>query len=778
MEEYELGAANNWHPKEEGGHGERSVGSGPDGSHHDNNRLQCLDSRVPLSSTNTRLKPISALESRQYAAVRDKVAPQGTAQVATTTRIVSTSVPAQGVKRAAKWKGKKDATWAIVTLQSKKESESSSKEAWKAGIPCTLRVRLPTSYGQLKPRLVSSAKSINSIRSEESFFAYINRISGAFLPIPDSKDQKASIWGSPAQVDIARRIIEQFLLASELRPAKKPMAKSGKFAKTFAYSETKEAAEVLQRKHGWVLQNLREQPDPSIAFPETMLFLWPTAELPVDYSLGAGLEILDPIRLEFGYHIYPYDEIPGYIRVDGYDHDVIVTIIQRLRAKCGELMAAMHVKAKVYIVEPPEAYPIQPDVRVARVLRHSGSELTYTKPELLESVSEANESEGWNSRKAVLRSKNELRLRDAVEQSLRGLRFLRGHVKMRVNFGTMVLDEYRVAKSANGQYTFEEFREMLFHVMTKCHLVPGLQFEHKDGDLISRCFEAKDLLIPYENESGSLDEAEPFYAVNFEFEGSNASLLRLEAEFKGSQKAGVYEVSHRRWVCPRSEDKSGDKRSPLQIGVVDFERSDWQLEIKALNFDEVSNIDQSLKSFSSSIRFVLRDGDGFRGEGRRRVTFTDTVPVTRLVEKSAVRYRLKGTKYLLELARYDTYNRVKVPAPMGLPQFFSLNRMAEVPVTTWGASLFDVNWDNELGKHATFGVGQAADWSPSLNTFFPNFDKDSDPSDMRAGFGQFVGLVNRVAALLGAAKVHPSEQTGNDPSAGAGSPNMNVENEL
>ena len=129
------------------------------------------------------------------------------------------------------------------------------------------------------------------------------------------------------------------------------------------------------------------------------------------------------------------------------------------------------------------------------------------------------------------------------------------------------------------------------------------------------------------------------------------------------------------------------------------------------------------------------------------MTFSEAVPVAILVEKSAVRYRLKGTNYVLELARYDEYRRVAAPL-METGNNLNLgtvHRISTEPITTWGASLFDLQWDNTLGKHANFNLGCAADWSPSLSTFFPS----EDPSDIRQGFNQFVETTKRVATLLG-----------------------------
>lgn len=52
-----------------------------------------------------------------------------------------------------------------------------------------------------------------------------------------------------------------------------------------------------------------------------------------------------------------------------------------------------------------------------------------------------------------------------------------------------------------------------------------------------------------------------------------------------------------------------------------------------------------------------------------------------------------------------------------------------------------------LGQNGSFRVGETADWSASLNIFFPCLS-DEDSADENAGFHQFIGLVNKVAKLL------------------------------
>lgn len=203
-----------------------------------------------------------------------------------------------------------------------------------------------------------------------------------------------------------------------------------------------------------------------------MIFLWPTDELPVEISLGPQLEQLDSIRQESGCHIYIDEEMPMYIRVDGYDHDSIIKVVHRLRAKWAELMATMHVKIKLYLVQPPSSQFIRREVDVVRIPQSSGG-FVYATPLLFDTPSDHFQQDSVDESDNSVRAKNDNRLQEAVERSLQGLRFLRGHVRMRVNFGTFVLDDYRVPKDSKPRYPFEEFRGMLFHPRTKGHLVPG-----------------------------------------------------------------------------------------------------------------------------------------------------------------------------------------------------------------------------------------------------------------------------------------------------------------
>jgi hypothetical protein len=159
-----------------------------------------------------------------------------------------------------------------------------------------------------------------------------------------------------------------------------------------------------------------------------------------------------------------------------------------------------------------------------------------------------------------------------------------------------------------------------------------------------------------------------------------------------------------------------------------------------------------LKSFSHSIGFRrTATVNDISAKPQRKVLFPKSAPVSRFVEKTSIRYRLKGTKYILEIARYDEYSRLKVEAFPGHSPATIKGDICEVPSTSWGASIFNSSWDNLMGEQANLPVGHSARYNPDLNSFFPP-NGSSDSGEKCAGFWDFVCLVKRVAEILGPAR--------------------------
>lgn len=172
------------------------------------------------------------------------------------------------------------------------------------------------------------------------------------------------------------------------------------------------------------------------------------------------------IRAKFGYFMYVPKDLPECICVLGLDQDVMRQIAWRLRTKWSEAVANCNLKSKVYFVEPPEPSLVKEEVIVKK-------HLNQTTPSLRGDVLTGVEAANWADRAKLIQSKNHARLLSAVQKSLKGASLIRGHLRMRVNLGTFVLDAYRRPVDDKPSYTFEEFREMLLHEQTKGRLIPG-----------------------------------------------------------------------------------------------------------------------------------------------------------------------------------------------------------------------------------------------------------------------------------------------------------------
>ncbi|EAW22799.1 uncharacterized protein NFIA_014910 [Aspergillus fischeri NRRL 181] len=600
--------------------------------------------------------------------------------------------------------------------------DSPSKAKWRNGAQPNgqwfFGVARTTIYG----------RSSHASQGRHEVFKEISKKTGAFVKPPAYTDQIASAKEHLQKI-IAKCTTSSF-------PTKKKL----EWVKIHAHSVNKEADVELKERREHILQQLRKAPEDPSTFPEQMLFLWPREGPSLVDSLGPQLEALDVIRAKFGCHLFVPKDMPAYICAFGQSWDTMRQIVQCLRTKWSEIIANSNVKSKVYVVEPPAPASMKEAITMERNKQFGKARLQGSRPKDLEQ---------WEIRAALIQSKNNARLLQAIERSLRGVAFVRGHLRMRINLGSFVLDEYRLPKDEKPSYQFEEFREMLLHEQAKGRLIPGLNLGK--NELLARCFEATDILEPCDSVTGKLSDAEPAFSVNFEFLGSNNALLRLEAEFSKSPGAYEYEITQRRWLSPRKRGHSADQRPPLQIGVIDFERSDWQLEIKSLEFYETSSINAALRTFSHSINFRrTADINDISAKPQRKVVFPASAPVSRFVEKTAIRYRLKNTKYILEIARYDEYSRTTAPGYGGQNPAAITGPISEVPSSSWGASIFDPNWDNLLGQHANIPLGHTARYSPSLNTFFPPIEETT--GSKCEGFWELIALVRRVAELLGSTK--------------------------
>ncbi|PYH44447.1 uncharacterized protein BP01DRAFT_401137 [Aspergillus saccharolyticus JOP 1030-1] len=614
-----------------------------------------------------------------------------------------------------------------TTPQAHLPGETPAKAQWRNGKEPAGIFKLPGPFKEIRD--AGSSRRPFGQQGRNDVFDDICRKTGAYICPPAGDQEAIRLWGGPYQVSQAIELIQSIFARCESLA----LPKERKWTRTTAYSVGKEELADQLELEDALLQAYRKDPGPNVTCFEKLLFLWPKEGPSLKNALGAELEALDPIRVRFECHLFVLDDLPDHICVVGYAQGKTGLIVQLLRNKWAEIMANSLVRSKLYLVEPFESGQGEVSAR-----REGGLTRAAFRANSLNDT----DMQIWADRAELIRSKNNARLLNVVDRFLKGVIYVRGHLRMRVNLGLFVLDRYRVPSEGKPAWSFEELWEMLLHENTKGRLVPGLKIDKTQ--LLPRLLAASDLLQPYDRTEDSLRQPEPAFSVNFEFTGQQNSLLRLEAEFAKCPGAHDYGMIHSRWLKPRKVGHVQDSRSPLQVGVIDFERSDWQLEVASLEFYEASAVEKALREFSQTIKFKPNDAmSDISATPTRKVLFHSSAPVFRFIEKTSIRYRLKGTRYILEIARYDEYTRKSAigPASLNLAATFE-----EKPRISWGASIFDFAWDNLLGKHANMSVGQTARYDPTLQTFFPASIETDDKSQ---GLWEFVALVKRVAAVLG-----------------------------
>ncbi|KAL4969145.1 uncharacterized protein BDV14DRAFT_210937 [Aspergillus stella-maris] len=630
-------------------------------------------------------------------------------------------------------------------------------------------VQLPATFESFKHEFFDKARATFPLgkrvtgQGRTDVFEDISKQTGAYVKAPAPTDKVIEIWGEQRPVAVAEQRLRAIIAKS--LDIDKPKAGKAGFAKIHAYSVEKEASTDNREKDEAVLKELRKPPAPGETFPEQLLFQWPKDGPSLTECLGPELESLDPLRAKHLCYLFIPKDMPGYICGLGNDHDAMKEITRRVRTLWAEAVTKSN-RTKIYLVEPPAPKTMKSKIMV----KIQNSQLH--KPALRGNRLKGCGLEEWQCQVAPIQTKNNKRLLTAVENCLKGISFVRGHLRMRVNLGTFLLERYPKPEDGKNWYGFEEFKEIMLHEQTQGRLVPALKVAQPE--LLERCFEATHLLQPYDialqrNRGSSLSEtlrnAELAHSVNFEFLGADKSMLRLEVEFAKTPGAKEYAVKERRWLRPRIDGQSADKKPPLLVAVVDFGRSDWQLEIKSLEFHEASAIDASLKAFAQAVGFrTTKNAGNISAKPERHVTFPPDSPVSKFVEKTAIRYKIRDTDYVLEVARYDEYRRGGVPIPKtGLMMTGSIS---DVPYTIWGASIWSAEWDNLLGEHANLPVGHSAKYAPNIATFFPTEGNPSSPAakDQTKGFWDFIDRVKQVAELLGPTRTQP-EDTDADVSA-------------
>ena len=149
-----------------------------------------------------------------------------------------------------------------------------------------------------------------------------------------------------------------------------------------------------------------------------------------------------------------------------------------------------------------------------------------------------------------------------------------------------------------------------------------------------------------------------------------------------------------------------------------FRGATWKLQIAVDNNVDMSRITPDMVDFAESIQCESFEAASKTAGSKKQIVRFVTNSILRSFEqKTAWKYRLKNHHgYMVEFARYDTFN----------PHQPSSNDDAAHVATYWGASMYDVTWDERLSQNTSMEVGKGASWSSEFDGLLDSANQVGD----------------------------------------------------
>ncbi|KAJ5279779.1 hypothetical protein N7478_005151 [Penicillium angulare] len=622
---------------------------------------------------------------------------------------------------------------------------SPAQRKWQEGHESDAVVRLPTRAPSIQQLLRRDTKSLelaaNLSHSDgrEKFLDKISQSTGTF--IKQEPGRCLRIWGDADSVAKTKKILQGLVDPFYEKTEKNAPDARGHWLKIHPSGTT----EVVEKKAriGRAMREaeseLREEPKSgqikNKASNYRCMFIWPQDGPTLQESFGDKLEALDSIRKAFKVHVYLQKDVDDCITVCGSEETNMSFIAKQLREKWKAAVAKADIRIKVYLVELPKGSTMQSQVKIVKKKRFALPILHQRVPRSSPTTRKEEETI------THFQQKNDEILLRSFQKALSKAHFFAGRLRMRIHFGSFLMDHYRKPKDGESLYSLEEFQEMIMNERAIGRLVPGLKLSGEE--LLSRCLSASSLLestSPLSTLSG-IKTTFPTYSANFEFSGKTESQFRLEVDFK--HRSLELEQQRHRWFKVH-EEAENPRRLVLQAGVMDFARCDWQGDIELFEPLNDDDIQVNLTEFLKTVRFDNRiHVHGMALVPRRKVLFDWKAPVASFVEKASVQLKIKGTSYVLEVARFDRYTSTSS----------GWERTAS-PTVTWGATLFDPYWDIVLGSGLNMegnAPRRPEKYMGNFRSLFPpraNMSPDND----EGGFWDLIGFVDKVSELLSATK--------------------------
>lgn len=602
------------------------------------------------------------------------------------------------------------------------------------------------------------------------------------------------MWGRPSQIQAARDDLNA-LYSQVTLDCEQGLKRVGGWIRTRAMPSDRRQEIIDKMVYDAKIRKIyRSLPPEGSHYPVVGLFVWPK-ELNPQTVLGMAFECLDDIRFDHKVYIL-YDRKRGMFRVLGTDRKNVDRAVSRIHGVFCEVAAKNRRSTKAVLVLPPQnpsdaqVYPRQNHDLVDRqiTVKHS-DENRGIQVYLAAEQSNKPRSEGsWGSQGRALKEANTQYLRKALGQALCDTAYFRGHAKLRVYIGRLVLFGYKRPKDGVC-YNILEFCDAARDPRTSGEVIRSIgsaRYEFSGGaaatELIDTLRHRRKALQPVDVDLDSTSDGvtpEPQVSATFSlrlFGGKGfARDIRLEVAFERLPGKKTYRPVHRRWLdaggdSKRAAEPSNRRMGSLDVKLVDLEADlACQIELSKWNLYGEANNYPIFHEFITRLS-VEHIPDEFHAVGPpapgepderptvRRISFANLpgLSVTGLVQKTKWRYWMGMTNYIFELTRYENLpvHEVSTRYPEGVTVSY---QGLDTPFDTrWGCCVWNGHWDEKLAQQAIIEPGTRGTWDTDVGKFFGDTGygvldgKDEEPD--ADGFTEFLDKVHEGIQLVKSAR--------------------------
>ncbi|KFY15397.1 hypothetical protein V492_02013 [Pseudogymnoascus sp. VKM F-4246] len=430
----------------------------------------------------------------------------------------------------------------------------------------------------------------------------------------------------------------------------------------------------------------------------------------------------DPIRIAC--HVYiTLDVEKKTIVVAAESDEGCITALGRIRVTLFHAEANERTCRARYIVEPPVASSMRQDV-IGVPLEGAPKEKLDRCVELSGPRLSGKALKEWEQKRKELMASNEKVFADHLGNAFINLCALNSSMRMRVQFGSIILKRYQAAM-ANPGFSYDKFSICERVTNPVSDRIGGIELGFK---LIQKIHQSPDMFCPLDNMVGKLSDIKPKQRLIYRKCGNVD--YRLEADIDITVRGGEYQLGENSLY---KEDSALKKR--LEVDFLGFaSKFHWALEImtqERLSSNSIS-IQGTAQELLSSAK-VEEDIMGFPypALGReRRLNGNDTANIHTIFQ-----YKLMGTPYVVQIL---------------------LSRgICSDTVGYCGASMYSTNWDDHMGPNE----GEICErWKlgSDLRVLFP-LPPSPQPSsiwagggviDKHEGFRAFLAAVQKVQSFL------------------------------